>query len=37
MPYNLKSGVHVFIDEALEYQDELFVVSENSNITYAVE
>ena len=37
MPHNLKSGVHVFIDEALEYQDELFVVNENNNIAYAVE
>lgn len=34
MPHNLKNEVHVFIDEALEYQDELFVINENA--AYAI-
>lgn len=37
MPQNLKSGIHVFIDEALEYQDELFLVDENENQAYAID
>lgn len=34
MPHSLKNEVHVFIDEALEYQDELFVINENT--AYAI-
>ncbi len=37
MPQNLKTGVHVFIDEALEYQDKLFVVDENEKQAYAID
>lgn len=37
MPQNLKTGVHVFIDEALEYQDELFVFDKNEKQAYAID
>lgn len=37
MPQNLKSGIHVFIDEALEYQDELFLVDENEKQAYVID
>ena len=37
MPQNLKTGVHVFIDEALEYQDKLFVVDESEKQAYAID
>ena len=37
MPQNLKSGIHIFIDEALEYQDELFLVDENEKQAYAID
>lgn len=37
MPHNLKSGVHVFIDESLECQDKLFVVDKNENQAYAID
>ena len=37
MPQNLKTGVHVFIDEALEYQDELFVFDKNEKQAYVID
>ena len=36
MPQDIKSRIHVFIDEALEYQDELFVI-DNKEHAYAVD
>lgn len=37
MPQNLKTGVHVFIDETLEYHDELFVFDKNEKQAYAID
>ena len=37
MPKNLKEGVHIFIDEALEYQDKLFVLDESEKQAYAID
>ncbi len=37
MPQDIKSKVHVFIDEALEYQDELYVVDESEEHAYAID
>ena len=34
---DIKRRIHVFIDEALEYQDELYVVDKNENNAYAVD
>jgi len=34
---NSKDGVHIFIDEALEYQDELFVLDESKKQAYAID
>lgn len=37
MPHEIKSRIHVFVDEALEYQDELYVVDRNENHAYAID
>ena len=37
MPQNIKKAINVFIDEALEYQDELFVIDENEKQAYAID
>ena len=36
MPHNLKNEVRIYIDDALEYQDELFVVDENKKRAFAI-
>ena len=37
MSQDIKSRIHVFIDEALEYQDELFVIHNNKEHAYAID
>lgn len=37
IPHNLNEGVHVYIDEALEYQDELFVVNEGESQAFVID
>ena len=37
MPQDIKSCIHVFIDEALESQDELFVVDNNKEHAYTID
>ncbi|MCW8900803.1 MAG: HDOD domain-containing protein [Gammaproteobacteria bacterium] len=37
MSLNLKNNIHVFIDEALEYQDELYVVDDSAEQAYAID
>jgi len=37
MPQNLQNKIHIFIDEALEYQDELYVVDNEDKHVYAVD
>ena len=37
MPHDLKKRVHIYIDEALEYQDELFVVNENEKQAFVID
>ncbi len=37
LPQDIESRIHVFIDEALEYQDELFVVDNNKEHAYAID
>ena len=37
LPYDIKNHIHVYIDEALEYQDELFVVDNNNEHAYAID
>lgn len=34
---NAKNWMHIFVDEALEYQDELFVLDENEKHAYAID
>ena len=37
MPQDIKSRIHVFIDEALDYQGELYLVDKNEKHVYAVD
>ena len=37
MPHDLKSRIHVFIDESLEYQNELFVIDKISKQAFAID
>ena len=37
MPQDIENRIHVFIDEALEYQDELFVIDNNKEHAYAID
>ena len=37
MPHNLKNEVHIYIDDALEYQDELFVVDESEKQAFVID
>ena len=37
LPQDIKSRIHIFIDEALEYHDQLFIIDNNKEHAYAID